>query len=567
MPARSRMFLLVIPALLTTLLATTVSTAVLHPPSRPASAVVALLLAIGFARMALTACGVLLGLRAGCGDTALPDTAPGPIRTALVVPIHNEAPAGIALAIDVMADALRQADGIAIFILSDTQDPLLVAAEADRFKPHGTTRSGIAVHYRRRKSNAGRKAGNIGEFCRHAGLAYDFAIVLDADSLMTGDAIRRLVASISAAPRMALIQSVTYPAGGRTLFGRMQQFAARLNTPLAVAGQHAWQGPHGTFWGHNAILRLAPFTAHAELPVLRGRPPMGGEVLCHDTIEAALLLRAGWQVGMAPGIAGSYETTPSNLVDHLARERRWCQGNLQHLRLIGAERLVPASRLHILIGILHYLSAPAALALSVLLLSGAGIGTHKLPAHLAAVSEWLTLLLLFGPRLASLARGLVVPGAAEGFGGRARMVASALAEQCATTLTAPIFMVSVSGFVLSTFAGRVVRWDSPARGDRPLSWREAWRHFRWHTAIGIGAVLAAWSSHPASLPYVAPLVAGLVLSVPLAVCSGSVRLGALARRLGLFLTEDERTPAAELAALLAGEPAPAARGQGLAAAE
>ncbi len=558
LPARSRMFLLVIPALLMTLLATVVSTAVVEPPSFLAATVVASLLAVGFGRMALTASGFLLGLGAARDDVA-PHAGAGTARTALLVPIHNEAPAQIAAAVDVMAGALRQADGIAIFILSDTQDERLIAAEAEQFKPHGTTRSGIAVHYRRRTSNTGRKAGNIGEFCRHAGRAYDFAIVLDADSLMTGDAIRRLVASMRAAPRMALIQSVTYPAGGRTLFGRMQQFAARLNTPLAVAGQHAWQGPRGTFWGHNAILRLAPFTAHAVLPVLPGRPPMGGEVLCHDTIEAALLLRAGWEVGMAPAIAGSYETTPSNLVDHLARERRWCQGNLQHLRLIGADRFVPESRLHILIGILHYLSAPAALALGVLLLSGAGTGPHRLPAPLVAASAWLTLLLLFGPRLASLARALGVPGAAAGFGGRARLVASALAEQVATTLTAPIFMVSVSGFVLATFTGRVVRWDSPVRGDRKLTWREAWRHFRWHTAIGIGAVLAAWSWHAASLPYLAPFVAGLVLSVPLAVGSGSVRLGALARRLGLFLTEDERTPPAELAALLAG--APAARGR------
>ncbi len=557
--AASRVHLLIVPALLLTVLATAGTAAVLRTSSAWLATLLLLLLAVGYARMTLTALGPLLGIlpqrpAAAAGGALSPR---GRRRTAILLPIYNEAPEPIARAVRVMAEALEPDDDVAIFVLSDTQDPLLAAAERRLFPPLAVSRSGVEIRYRRRLRNTGRKAGNIGAFCHGAGRDYAFAVVLDADSLMTGHAIRRLIAALAEDDGAGLIQSVSYLVGGRTLFARMQQFAARLNTPLSVAGQHLWQGRRGTYWGHNAILRLAPFTRHAELPVLPGRAPMGGQILCHDTIEAALLLRAGWAVRLAPEIAGSYETTPSNLVDHLARERRWCQGNLQHLRLIGAARLRPESRLHIGIGILYYLSSPVSLLLSLGLLLGTGGSASRAaaPAGLVQALLWLTLLLLFGPRLASLTRALLRPQAARGFGGRARLLASALLEQVAATLLSPIVMVSVTGFVLSTFAGRVVAWDAPARGDRPVPWREAWGRMRWHTALGVGAALALWLGRPAALPWASPILLGLVLSMPLTMLSGSVRLGLLARRLGLFLTEDELTPSAELAALEGAPPA------------
>ncbi len=551
--AASRVHLLIVPALLLTVLATAGTAAVLRTSSGWLATLLPVLLAVGYTRMTLTALGPLLGIL-----PRRPDAAAGAVparrgrhRTAILLPIYNEAPEPIARAVRVMAEALRPEDDVAIFVLSDTQDPALAAAERRLFPARAESRSGIEIRYRRRARNTGRKAGNIGEFCRGAGRDYAFAIVLDADSLMTGHAIRRLIDALAEDTGAGLIQSVSYLVGGRTLFARMQQFAARLNTPLSVAGQHLWQGRRGTYWGHNAILRLAPFTRHAELPVLPGRAPMGGQILCHDTIEAALLLRAGWAVRLAPEIPGSYETTPSNLVDHLARERRWCQGNLQHLRLIGAARLRPESRLHIGIGILYYLSSPISLLLSLALLLDAGGSASQAPppAGLVQLLVWLTLLLLFGPRLASLIRALLRPQDARGFGGRARLLASALLEQVAATLLSPIIMVSVTGFVLSTFSGRVVAWDAPARGDRPVGWREAWRRMRWHTAIGSVAALGLWLGRPSALPWASPILVGLVLSMPLTMVSGSVRLGTLARRLGLFLTEDELMPTAELAAL------------------
>ena len=564
-PASSRLPLLLVPALLLTALGTAGSLLVLRVPSPWLAVPLAVLLAVGYGRMSLTAFSALLGIvprrkpAAGAAPVASDSQ-----RTALLVPIYNEPPGPIAAAVRIMAEALDVADGVTVFVLSDTQDAVLAAAEAAAFPVLAASRSGVMVHYRRRTPNIGRKAGNIGEFCRNVGRDYDLAIVLDADSLMTAPAIRAMIAAMRDDPAAGLIQSVSYLIGGQTLFARMQQFGARLNTPLSVAGQHLWQGRRGTYWGHNAIVRLAPFTRHAELPVLPGRAPMGGEILCHDTIEAALLLRAGWAVRLAPEIAGSYETTPSNLVDHLARERRWCQGNLQHLRLIGAARLRPESRLHIAIGILHYLSSPTGLLLSAMLLADSFVAAPAAAGgavpHLGQLLIWLTVLLLFGPRIASLLRALLLPGEARGFGGRLRLLASALVEQIATTLLSPIMMVSATGFVLSTLAGRVVVWNAPARGDRAVGWREAWRRLRWHTGIGVGILAVLALARPSALPWAMPFLLGLILAVPAALCSGSVRLGGLARRLGLFLTEDELMPTRELAALsVAADAAPGKR--------
>ena len=555
-PAPSRIMLLVVPVLVMTGLGTAASATILRVPSPWLIVPLAALLLVSFKQLTLTAFVSLLGIvpRRPAAATRADVPAREFARTALLVPIYNETPEPIAAAVAIMAGALRPADDVTIFVLSDTQDPDVAAAEARLFAAFSVSRSGTAIHYRRRARNIGRKAGNIAEFCNNAGLDYDFAIILDADSLMTADAIRALIAALRDDPGAGLIQTVSYPVGGNTLFARMQQFAARLSTPMAVAGQHLWQGRRGTYWGHNAIVRLSPFTRHAELPRLPGRAPMGGEILCHDTIEAALLLRAGWEVRLAPDIVGSYETIPTNLVDHLARERRWCQGNLQHLRLVAAPRLRPESRIHIGMGILHYVSMPLGLALSALLLADDWFakpgGDFAAPAaNIQALLLWFTVCLLFGPRIVSLGRALLLPGMARGFGGRARLLASALLEQVATMLLAPVMAVSVTGFVLSTFAGRVVRWDAAARGDRSVGWREAWLRLRWHTAVGLGMSLLIVGARPDALPWLAPFLLGLILSVPAAMCSGSVWLGELARRCGLFLTEDELMPTAELAAL------------------
>lgn len=525
-----------------------------------------MLLLVSYGRLALTTVSSLLGLHPRFAARSAPlvrresEQDSLRIRTAILLPVFNEPPEPIAAALRVMAESLDQTDNVAFFVLSDTQDEARALHEARFFVSSTTSRSGVPIAYRRRTPNTGRKAGNIAEFCREHGSDYDFALVLDADSLMTAEAIRSLIDALRQDPDAALIQSVSYPIGATTLFGRLQQFAARLNTPLSVAGQNLWQHRHGTYWGHNAILRLRPFIEHATLPILPGRPPLGGEILCHDTIEAALLLRAGWDVRLAPDIAGSFETTPSNLVDHLARERRWCQGNLQHLFLMLAPGFRPASRMHIGMGILYYLAPPIGLLTTLLLLLGAVLaeGTKaSVPSRLAVdLCLWLTLFMLFAPRLASVVRALLLPGLARhGFGGRMRLILGVLADQIASMLLAPIFAVSVTGFVIDTFRGKVVTWNTAARGDRQVGWVEAWKRFRVHTLIGLSVMAALWAIRPSLLPWSMPFLSGLILSVPLACWSGSVRLGTLARRVGLFLTCDELAPVPEQLALASSLPA------------
>ncbi|MBE7212559.1 MAG: glucans biosynthesis glucosyltransferase MdoH, partial [Gluconacetobacter diazotrophicus] len=484
-------------------------------------------------------------------DAAVPLRARTP-RTAILLPIFNEPPGPIACAVRIMADDLRPEDNVSFFLLSDTQDPDGAAEEAALFPASTVSRSGVPVFYRRRAPNTGRKAGNIAEFCHGAGRDFDYALILDADSLMTAASVRALIAELRDDPTAGLVQANSYPIGGQTLWARMQQFGARLNTPLSVSGQHFWQHRRGTYWGHNAILRLRPFNRHAMLPTLPGAAPLGGEILCHDTVEAAMLLRANWQVRLAPAIAGSYETVPSNLIDHLARERRWSQGNLQHLRLLPAPGFKAESRLHILTGILFYLAAPIGLLLSLLLLANGllgsavtGAATGSGSAAVGTTLLCLTLLLLFGPKLAAVAAVLRDPAAASRFGGRGRFLLGVGADFLLGTLIAPVNSVSVSGFVLATLCGRVVSWNPAARGDRSIPWSEACRRFRVHTAIGTVLLAGLAATHPVLAFWSAPFLLGLVLSIPLAVCTSSVRLGLLARRFGLFLTEDELFPTAE----------------------
>ena len=494
------------------------------------------------------------GRHAG-GPLLLPPT--GQARTAVLLPVYEEDPARVFAAAAVMADSIaRQRLGAAdLFVLSDTRSAPGAAAEEQAFgrllaaRPAG----GPAVHYRRRTDNAGRKAGNIAEFCARWGAEYDFMVVLDADSLMTGAAIGRLVGAMEANPRAGLIQSMCYPVGRATLFARIQQFGARLYGPMLARGVAFWQGPRGSYWGHNAIIRVAAFAAHCGLPELPGRAPLGGEILCHDTVEAALLLRGGWDVWMLPdgpqgSHEGSWEETPTNLADHLDRDRRWCQGNLQHGAVLRAEGLKAASFVHLGQGILHYVSAPLFLAW---LAVSALAGPHTAPAADRALLA-MVLALMAAPRLLALGATLADARAANGFGGRTRLLASALLDQAFGLLIGPVNLVMYTSFVLTTLAGRVVRWDAQARDDRGLGWREAWSRFGVPLALACCGAAAAALAAPVTVAMLAP---GLVAGVPLAVWSSRRGAGEWTRRRGLFATPEETCPPEALQALAAAETA------------
>jgi membrane glycosyltransferase len=574
----ARRLLLAVPSLATAAAITGLALAAYGEPEGWLAWTVLVLFGLVMAWQSFVAWQYLYGLiAAGLGDRAksalerrsetVPAKASGLSRTAAVVAIHAEDAVAVFAALRVMARSLQRegghGDDIEIFVLSDTRDGAIAAVEEHEFARIQAWREaggpGLPrVRYRRRERNIGRKAGNIAEFCATYGHEYDFMIVLDADSLMTGAAMRRLVRLMEESPRVGLIQTVSYATGRDTLFARMQQFAVRLYAPLAIRCLETWQGPDGSYWGHNAIVRVDAFARNAELPVLPGRAPLGGEILCHDIVEGALLRRAGWEVRLLPEMGGTWEEMPTNLVDLLGRERRWCQGNMQHLRVVPMPGLRPASRWHLVVGILSYLACPlwvlflaaagtqaaltGDLGLLAYGLTGTGPAAHALAALVVAVMAL--------PKLLSLGHVLASAERRAAFGGTRSLLVSAALEQAIWVLLWPVMTLFAAGAVASTFLGRVVRWDSQVRDDRRVPWAEACRLQA--DALVVGAALAGLLVYAGDLwlgLWLAPVALALLTSPAQSVLTSSARLGRKARAAGLFLTQDDTAQARELAEL------------------
>ncbi len=484
----------------------------------------------------------------------------GRARTAVLIPIYEEDPVAVFAGVATMRASLpRGGTGdVDIFILSDTRTAEIAEAEAMQFaglrarilaaegEPCADSDS-RELHYRHREKNIRRKAGNVEDFCVRWGGAYDFMVVLDADSLMVGDSIAHMIGLMEANPRAGIVQTMCYPVGKDTLFARFQQFSARLYGPLLAQGQSFWQGGHGSWWGHNAIIRVDAFMRHCGLPELPGRAPLGGDILCHDTVEAALMLRAGWEVWLAPEIAGSFEQTPTNLVDHLARDRRWCQGNMQHMKVLRADGLRLASVLHLGVGILHYLSAPLFVLFLVAAVALGSLGA-PMDATQAAWSDammWAVFGLLFAPKILAVGWTLADRGRRRDFGGTVRLLVGAVAEQAIGMLVGPPTLCCYVAFLWNTFSGRVVRWDAQNREDRGVAWREAAGRLGLPSAIGAAAILLGGGLNLAWWP----LLTGLVLVVPVAVFTSRPGVGLWLKAAGLFVTPEETRPPVEFVRL------------------
>ena len=501
----------------------------------------------------------------GSSDLALrqPDLSVSHARTVLVVPVYNENAGEVFARIQAMQESLSEAgaaDGFDFFVLSDSTDLSCRAAEEAAWRSLRQQVPGAHIFYRHRPHNIGHKSGNIADFCRNWGGMYDYMVVLDADSLMTGKTLARLVRLMDANPRAALIQVPPMLIGGESLFARSQQFASWAYGQMYAAGLARLQGPDGNYWGHNAIIRVRPFTDHCGLPVLPGRPPLGGEIMSHDFVEAALLRRAGWEVWMAPDLDGSYETSPPTLIDHLKRDRRWCQGNLQHIKVLFAQGLRLPSRLHMALGAMSYLSSPLWLLL-ILLFSAHAVALERYPpvtydgrypvlawpiSHTVAfVSLAVTAMgMLYLPKFLALLVLLRDENARRGHGGAAGLTASVLIESLLSTLLAPILMLSHSWFVLNILVGRNVRWGSQLRGGNGIGLGGAIAAFAPHTVIGIAAAFLAWAWVPGDFWWYLPLLVGLASAVLLAWLTSLPAAGAAARRRGLFVVPSEH---AELA--------------------
>ena len=499
--------------------------------------------------------------RSAPADAPIADTA----RTAILMPICNEDVPRVMAGLRATYDSVAKAGLLKYFdfyILSDSGDPDTRMAELDSWLKLCREVDGFGrIFYRRRRHRIKRKSGNIADFCRRWGSNYRYMVVMDADSVMSGPCLKRLVQLMEANPGAGIIQTAPRASGRETLYARMQQFATSVYGPLFTAGLHYWQLGESHYWGHNAIIRVAPFIRHCALGRLPGRGVLSGEILSHDFVEAALMRRAGWAVWIAYDLVGSFEEMPPNLLDELKRDRRWCQGNLMNFRLFFAQGLHPAHRAVFMTGVMAYLSAPLwflSLVLSTALLA---VQTLSLPKYFVQPyqlyplwpewhPEWAlalfsaTATLLFLPKILSVL--LIWVKGARNFGGGLRLLLSMLAELLFSALLAPIRMLFHTQFVLTALIGWGISWKSPPREDSETTWGEALGRHGLHSLIGVLWAGGVYWLNPAFLWWLAPVVGALILSIPLSVFSSRISLGRRMRRWRFFLIPEEANPPREL---------------------
>jgi len=448
------------------------------------------------------------------------DDAPPLARTALVMPAYNEDMGDVVHCLMSTLQSLQdsgEGDAFDCFLLSDSRDAAQRQREREAMaRLQRQFPTGPGLYYRARNENTGRKPGNIRDFCERWGAGYEFMVVLDADSRMTGDALVTLVRRMVANPQAGIIQTVPLPVGQRTVLGRFQQLAASLHARHIANGLAFWQGNSTNYWGHNAIIRIADFKACCGLSPLPGRPPLGGDIMSHDYVEAGLMRRAGRSVYVLPEIGGSFEGMPGNFIDDLKRERRWCQGNLQHLRLLPGRGWRPVTRVNFLLGGLAYLTAPlwllmiSAGVLDAVFASDQGRWVSAATTRPEAVVPLITLslVILFLPRLIGITLATLDR---SGHGRRGSLLRGSLLELAFGLLRSPLMMVLYSGFIARILAGRPARWDTSLRGRRRIPAAEAWR-LGGPIALGalaIGSCVAV--AAPSLLPWLLPALAGPLL--------------------------------------------------------
>jgi membrane glycosyltransferase len=486
-------------------------------------------------------------------------------RTAMLLPTYNEDPYRVLARLRAIYESVEQTghrSRFDWFVLSDTTDAAIWIAEEKCFlKLRQDVGSAAAIFYRHRPENTARKSGNIEEWVRRFGSQYECMLILDADSLMTGQSIVRLVAAMETHPKAALIQTLPIIVNAKSLFARWQQFAGRLYGPMLAAGIAWWHGSEGNYWGHNAIIRVRAFAQYAGLPELRGPKPFGGHILSHDFIEAALMRRGGWAIHMAPTLAGSYEECPPSLSDFASRDRRWCQGNLQHLALLSTRGFHWVSRLHLLTGIGSYLTAPLWL---IFLVFGILVSLQAQfvrpeyfpkgfslfptwPAQDPILAAWVfvgTMGMLIAPKLLAFIVLLGDPDARRKFGGGLRVLAGIIAETILSGLTAPVMMIFQSSAVGEILLGRDAGWQVQRRDDGAVSHRDTISTYSIPTFVGIAMAGAAYAVSLPLLLWMTPVILGLLLSIPIAMLSSSPGAN---RRSGLFKTPEQTAPPSVLA--------------------
>ncbi len=484
-------------------------------------------------------------------------------RTAILIPTYNEDPErifGTALAVNASLNAEGQNDNFDIVILSDTTDPdIWVQEETAYVKARNLLTEGRELYYRRRRFNTGKKAGNVAEWVTRNVSNYDYMIVFDADSLMTGDTLISLADAMDRYTDTALIQTVPQCFNQKTIFARMQQFAGQVYGKVLSLGISFWHRGAGNFWGHNAIIRVKAFHDHCGLPMLKGKPPFGGAIMSHDFVEAALLRRAGWRVCMVPELGGSYEESPPSMLDFAQRDRRWCQGNLQHSSILFAKGLHWVSRIHLITGIMSYVSTVVWLFF---LLFGLTITLQaqysefkyfgnepslfpswpRQDSETAFILLCTTFALLLLPKFFGYLTILFSNAKRKQFGGGIKLTFSVLLETLISSLLAPVMMLMQSMAIFDILRGKDSGWNVQTRDDGIVPFLFIFQAHSLHMLIGIvGSVLCYAISIPLLL-WMSPLLLGLIFSGPLSYLTSHRAAGELFMKLGLFNIPEEKEP-------------------------
>lgn len=474
-------------------------------------------------------------------------TQPLAATTAIIVPVYNEDVTRVFEGVRAIYKSLESTGRLGsfdFFVLSDSDDPnKWIEEEAAWLEICRQHNAFGHFFYRKRRSPINRKSGNVSDFCRRWGKRYRYMIVLDADSLMSGGLLVNMVRIMEKHPAIGILQTFPKQIGANTLLGRVMQFAQSLYGPAFVAGLNYWSCGEANYWGHNAIIRLAPFIEYCALPALPGKEPLGGHILSHDFVEAALMRKAGYAVRLLPTDEGSYEEGPPTLLDMLKRDRRWCQGNLQHFRLIFAKGMHFISRLNFLHGILSYVSSPLWFLFLVFstILGASDQGAFNQQAQLSGqILLGMTFMFIFLPKV------LIVLD--EVFTGRQfkpvrlRLLAafSSLVDTFIFTLLAPVMMIFHSRFVIYTILGKGVRWVAQRRKlSGGMDWREPIVTFGGVTLLGLAWGALAFFIPNYFLLWISPVVVALILAIPFAIITSSTRS---LLRFGMFLTPEEIKP-------------------------
>lgn len=484
-------------------------------------------------------------------------------KTAVLMPVYNEEPAGVFSNLLAMARDLAQTgqeEAFDFFVLSDsTQSNIWIQEETLWLRTQSLFPEKMHLYYRHRPKNTARKSGNIEDFCVRWGANYDHMIVLDADSLMEAKTVIAMAQLMEANETTGIIQAPPVIINRHTFFARVQQFAGRVYGPVVSAGLAYWQVWDSNYWGHNAIIRTHAFMECCGLPVFPGQAPFGGHILSHDFVEAALIRRAGWLAWMLPELKGSYEECPPSMLDFAIRDRRWCQGNLQHLRILFSQKLHPVSRLHFLLGIMSYLSSPFWF---LFLLGGLAFALWREffpPEYFTDTKTlfptWpvfdligtvalfvLSMGMLFIPKILGGLIVFVQHRPLKEFGGICGLCLTLAAEFIFSALTAPVMMLFQTKIVFDILIGNDSGWKTQNRDETGTSWGLAVRRHWGHTVLGVAVTGLVYMYIPQLFYWILPITAGLILSVPLSVFSSRESVGQWAKKHRLFIIPEEYDP-------------------------